>query len=253
MPPRAPPSEWTPSLLSFNAAALPALPDITDSALRAKAATHKSALPSVTSRSSFAHRVAETKSNRRLEWVGDACLHWILSWAIQKNYPKAVSGALSLAREKVTANATLSYISLAYALPEALRATSDPLSDYPVHLRQKIAADALEAHVGAVLEEALDPLRCSVLLKWAEAFATSTVFPELDNLVRQSNEKSFQVAPQSVPAKRGPEPATSEEVWRFDDEHRGKDGWTSTVWFNGRRIASGAGRKKSEAREAARV
>lgn len=96
MPPRAPPSDWTPSLLSFNAAALPALPDITDSALRAKAATHKSALPSGTSRSSFAHRVAETKSNRRLEWVGDACLHWILSWAIQKNYPKAVSGALSV-------------------------------------------------------------------------------------------------------------------------------------------------------------
>lgn len=55
-----------------------------------------------------------------------------------------------------------------------------------------------------MLEEALDPLRCSVLLKRAEAFATSTVFPELDNLVRQSNEKFFQVAPQSVPAKRGP-------------------------------------------------
>ncbi|GAA5821602.1 hypothetical protein JCM3770_005311 [Rhodotorula araucariae] len=249
---RAPP-DWAPPLVSFDVAALPPLPQITDAALRTTATTHKSVYLGGEPWDSCAHRAAEKGSNRRLEWIRDACLHWLVSWALQKNYPTAVSGALTVAREKVIANATLSHISLAYGLPDALRTGSRGSSSSSVYLGQKIAADALEAHIGAVLAESvaaksLDPLCCPVLLDWAEALVTSDVFATLDDVVDRANKTFFA---QNVPAKRPISATTTEETWRYDDKHRGPEGWTSTMWLNGHKVAVGAGRKKFEARVAA--
>ena len=114
-----------------------------DSALLQTALTHPS----------YAQEVPNTPNNQRLEFLGDAVLDLALAEILCRIYPKEREGFLSDARAALANAHTLAEISRQAGIPDYMRMASHEAAS-GARTRDNLAADALEALIGAVFKEA---------------------------------------------------------------------------------------------------
>lgn len=119
----------------------------------------------LTHSSSLADQPAAVVSNQRLEFLGDAVLHLVLTHQLFQDYPAEREGGLSRRRAALSNGAYLAGLARDLRLQEALRLGASEESAGG-RGRDSILGDALEAVIGAIyLDGGLEATR-RVVLGW---------------------------------------------------------------------------------------
>ncbi|GAA5983526.1 hypothetical protein JCM10908_000319 [Rhodotorula pacifica] len=175
-PQRPPPLEWHEPFLTFRLANLPPLPTICDPSAAAAATRHRTALARQSNgvATPREREEAELGANNRLEWAGDALLHWLVSAELLDRFPSATQGDLSILRQRIVSNRTLSHLAWQYGLGQHLQAHRGLSQGRLVVTHQKLLADAIEAHVAA----AAQPLSSFESYQAVRTFVRQLLSPE---------------------------------------------------------------------------
>jgi ribonuclease-3 len=112
-----------------------------DVAIIRQAFTHRSYL--------HEHPEAELQSNERLEFLGDAIVHFVVADELFRRYPQAQEGELTALRAALVCTPSLARIAEGLDLASYVRASRGEATLHG-RGRQSILADALEALVAAV-------------------------------------------------------------------------------------------------------
>lgn len=99
-PSSPPPSEWCEPYLVFRSDRLPPLPPVLDRTTLELALTHKSALPrdELNDLDPLVRERNELRTNRGLEWEGDALFTWLVTEELVQRFPSTNSGDLNVSR-----------------------------------------------------------------------------------------------------------------------------------------------------------
>ena len=109
------------------------------------------------------HRSYSSKNNERLEFLGDSILNYIIAEALYEKFPSANEGQLSRLRAMLVKGATLAELGREFGLGEYLLLGSGELRSGGFR-RESILADAVEALIAAIYQEAgMDVCRERVL------------------------------------------------------------------------------------------
>jgi len=98
------------------------------------------------------HRSAGSRNNERLEFLGDAALGFIIAQELFQRFPKAKEGELSRMRASLVNQTALAQLARQQALGDWLILGSGELKSGGFR-RDSILSDALEALIGAILED----------------------------------------------------------------------------------------------------
>ncbi len=98
------------------------------------------------------HRSASAQNNERLEFLGDAALGFVVAQWLWRSFPDANEHSLTLMRASLVKRPTLVAVARAIRLGEYLRLGPGERRSGGHH-RESILADALEALLGAVVED----------------------------------------------------------------------------------------------------
>ena len=110
------------------------------------------------------HRSYSGKNNERLEFLGDSILNYIIAEALYDKFPKANEGQLSRLRSSLVKGATLAELGKEFGLGDYLLLGSGELRSGGFR-RESILADAVEALIAAIYQEAgMDACRDRVLV-----------------------------------------------------------------------------------------
>lgn len=113
------------------------------------------------------HRSAGTPHNERLEFLGDGIVNLLIAEALFERWPKADEGALTRARAELVREASLATIARRLDLGAQLTMGPGEMKSGG-HRRDSILADALEALVAAIYQDAGFEACRAVVLPWFE-------------------------------------------------------------------------------------
>ena len=99
------------------------------------------------------HRSCGSRNNERLEFLGDSIVNFIIAEALFEQFPDAREGQLSRLRACMVKGATLAEIGREFDLGDCLRLGSGELKSGG-YRRESILADAVEAIIGAIYQDA---------------------------------------------------------------------------------------------------
>ncbi|HRE82000.1 MAG TPA: ribonuclease III [Opitutaceae bacterium] len=203
-----------------------------DTALLTEALTHPSYLPD---------HPEVTLSNQRLEFLGDAVLHLVLTDALFALYPLEREGALSKRRAALTKGVFLTGLARRLGIDEHLRLSAGEESTGG---RSRAAAleDALEAVIGAIYRDSdLATVRARILA-WYGPLST-----RLANVEQEENPKGR--LQEKIQPTHGNTALRYEVVATQGKDHQRI--YDVVVFLNDRAIGQGRGTSKKTAEEAA--
>ena len=99
------------------------------------------------------HRSCGSRNNERLEFLGDSIVNFVIAEALFERFPKAREGQLSRLRARMVRGVTLAELGREFELGEFLRLGSGELKSGG-YRRESILADAVEAIIGAIYQDA---------------------------------------------------------------------------------------------------
>ncbi len=117
------------------------------------------------------HRSAGSRNNERLEFLGDAALGFVIAHELFHRFPKAREGELSRMRASLVNQTTLAALARRLELGEWLILGAGELKSGGFR-RDSILSDALEAVIGAIVEDrGIEPCRHWILSLFSEHLA----------------------------------------------------------------------------------
>ncbi|SCV99459.1 LAFE_0A03642g1_1 [Lachancea fermentati] len=130
----------------------PKLPEIKNSAIRARVFIHKSMIHDKLYLSESDMIKAH---NERLEFLGDSILNTTITMILYNQFPQFNEGQLSQLRMKLISNERLKKWSFLYKFHEKLRTNLDKTYENNDFLqgKQKLYADVFEAYIGGLIED----------------------------------------------------------------------------------------------------
>ncbi|MEC8442773.1 MAG: ribonuclease III [Pseudomonadota bacterium] len=111
------------------------------------------------------HRSRSGTNNERLEFLGDSILNFVIADALFEKFPNAKEGKLSRLRARMVKGVTLASIAKDFDLGEFLLLGSGELKSGG-HRRDSILADAVEAIIGAIYQDAGLEVTRERILAW---------------------------------------------------------------------------------------
>ncbi len=188
-------------------------------------------------RRALTHPSMGREDNQRLEFLGDAVLQFIMSEKLYREHPGDREGALTHRRALLVCEAAQSPIAKELGIGEALRMDR---GEELTGGREKpsVLCDAMEAVLAAVyLDGGMDAARAVVERCW----------PPEDEVARPLQDAKG--ALQEALQKNGEETPTYEITGRSGPPHAPE--FTAVVYRQGKPLASGRGKTKKEAEQAA--
>ncbi|POY72702.1 hypothetical protein BMF94_4532 [Rhodotorula taiwanensis] len=270
----APPAEWAKPDIVFNPLRLPPLPPVADATLLEQALTHKSSLTGthVADPDPNVRERVEFDCNRRLEWAGDALFTWLVTEELFVRFPSATAGDLSILRQRLISNRTISHLAWAYGFGSALRCSHDNTRTRTGLVHQKIFADAFEAYLSAVAHAGaatatIDTLRSYIRRLLGPDCAEGLSLAAAEMRTRRLQGETEPLSPgQQVTSLKSPsagetdgsgplasapsnQPTSSDVIaWSDRTVH---NGWLSSLLVDDRVMATGHASKRVESRQRA--
>jgi ribonuclease-3 len=181
--------------------------------------------------------------NEKLEFLGDAVLELVVSEELVRTFPDWGEGQLSKSRARLVNATSLSAASIRLGLGNHLRLGRGE-EKTGGRLKPALLADAYEAVVAAIyLDGGFDAARGFVL----RSLVDGAIFAEAETLGRPDHKSALQELLQS----RGVVPGTYHIVDEIGPDH--EKTFRVEVRITGEITASGTGRTKKEAEQAAAV
>lgn len=179
--------------------------------------------------------------NQRLEFLGDAVLHLVLTEALFREYPEEREGVLSSRRSSLTKGQFLSQLARDLGIAQGLRLGRSEI-DTGGHDRASTLEDAMEAVVGAVfLDSDFDTTR-RVILGWYGSIA--------DRVARTEDDENPKGRLQELVQPEHGNNALRYEVTGIDGPNHARE-FAVTVFFLDKPVGSGRGSSKKTAEEQA--
>lgn len=188
---------------------------------------------------SWCAETPDTRSNERLEFLGDAVLGLVVTDHVYRTYPDLPEGELAKVRATVVSAAALAEVAAELDLGTAvLLGRGEDASGG--REKPSILADAMEAVIGAVyLDGGWDAARELVLGLLGDRIAAAAAGPggqDYKTRLQELAARSFEALPEYTVVDEGPDHAK-----RF----------YATVVLGGERRGDGEGRSKKQAEQAA--
>jgi ribonuclease-3 len=178
--------------------------------------------------------------NERLEFLGDAVLELIVTDYLYKKYPDRDEGELTAYRSALVNANIIGEVALELGMNDYLLLSKGEAKDVG-KARSYILANTYEAYVGAVYldqgyDYALSFITKSLLIKM-DTIIAKKLWRDAKSLVQEKSQEYFSVTPvYKVISESGPD----------HDKH-----FTVGVFFADEQIATGKGKSKQEAEQAA--
>ncbi|CEP62297.1 ribonuclease III LALA0_S05e02388g [Lachancea lanzarotensis] len=155
----------------------PKLPEIKNSAIKARVFIHKSI---INDKLYLSEHDMIKAHNERLEFLGDSILNTTITMILYNKFPHLSEGQLSKLRMKLISNERLKRWSFLYKFNEKLRTNIDKnceTSEFKQG-KQKLYADVFEAYIGGLLED--DPKHnLPRVRKWLSKLAMPVIEDEI--------------------------------------------------------------------------
>ena len=204
---------------------------ITNSDLLTEALTHRSYLN---------ENKTATAHNERLEFLGDAVLELAVSEHLFQAFPLKPEGDLTAYRASLVKTSTLSQVAHSLGLGQILRLSKgEELSGGRTN--NSLLANTFEAVIGAIY---LDSGYSTV-----KDFLATHLFPRLEDIIDKGLYKDHKSALQELVQSRGSASPEYQVIKEIGPDHDKE--FTITVAVNGQDIATGAGKSKQNAQQAA--
>ncbi|SCU90032.1 LADA_0F01398g1_1 [Lachancea dasiensis] len=155
----------------------PKLPEIKNSAIRARVFIHKSI---INDKLYLSEHDMIKAHNERLEFLGDSILNTTITMILYNKFPHLSEGQLSKLRMKLISNERLKKWSFLYKFNEKLRTNIDKSCETNEFKqgKQKLYADVFEAYIGGLLED--DPKHnLPRVRKWLSKLALPVIEEEV--------------------------------------------------------------------------
>ena len=177
----------------------------------------------------------QTRSNERLEFLGDAILEYIVSEKIYAKFPDKEEGYLTALRARLVNTVSLSEVSLKLKLGEVLLLSKGE-EDTGGRINQSLLANTVEAVIGAIyLDQGL---------KKCDAFITEQILDNLDTVSNEPLKDAKSLFQEEVQA-RGHSTPKYQVVSESGPDHNKT--FTLDVVVDGAVMGQGTGKSKSEA------
>lgn len=178
-------------------------------------------------------------SNERLEFLGDAVLGWAIADLAYRRFPETSEGGLTELRKSVVSEPALAEIAIGIGLGDFMKLGNSELMSGGVD-KPSLLSDTFEAVLAAVyLDGGPQP---------AIAFVERLVAPHLDASVGQVAQRDHKSELQYLCDRRGL-PHPDYELTKEGPSHAPV--FTADATIDGRSVASGEGRSKKSAEQAA--
>ena len=188
-------------------------------------------------RRALTHPSAGQEDNQRLEFLGDAVLQYLMSDRLYREYPREREGALSHQRALMVCEAALSQVARKLGIGEALIMDK---GEEQTGGREKpsVLCDAMEAVLAAVyLDGGMEAAREIVARCWPSPEDVERPMQDSKGLLQELLQRDGGDPPSyEITGSSGP---PHDRVFR------------AGVYYNGKLLAEGEGRKKKEAEQAA--
>ncbi|SCU91558.1 LAME_0E12970g1_1 [Lachancea meyersii CBS 8951] len=155
----------------------PKLPEIKNSAIKARVFIHKSI---INDKLYLSEHDMIKAHNERLEFLGDSILNTTITMILYNKFPHLSEGQLSKLRMKLISNERLKKWSFLYKFNEKLRTNIDKTCETSEFKqgKQKLYADVFEAYIGGLLED--DPKHnLPRVRKWLSKLALPVIEEEI--------------------------------------------------------------------------
>lgn len=174
-------------------------------------------------------------SNERLEFLGDAILEYIVSKEIYKLFPDKEEGFLTALRANLVNTVNLSQLALKLGVGKSIFLSKGE-EDGGGRSNPSILADTIEAIIGGIfLDSGVDK---------AEEFVKETILSEVEDKIAQPLKDPKSRLQEIVQAKGLPAPRY-EVISESGPDHNKQ--FTIQVVVDGKSLAQGEGKNKSEA------
>lgn len=179
-----------------------------------------------------------TRSNERLEFLGDAVLGLIISEILMEKYPEHHEGTLTKIKSHIVSETTLAAIADKLNLQNYILLGKSEFTSNN-HNKNSIVADAVEAIIGAIYKDSN--------LETAKDF----ILKHFNNFIEQSNDKNFftdykSLLQEIIQKKYKIKPAYK-TIKEEGPEH--KKIFFVKVVINGKEYGEGKGKNKKEAEQ----
>ncbi|GAA5941873.1 ribonuclease III domain-containing protein [Sporobolomyces koalae] len=283
------PADWTDPCMPFNPSALPPLPEIPHSEIARLAVRHKTVAYQyyLTSTELPPRYGATLDTYELLEGIGDAYLTSAVSRILRQLYPDLPTGPLFVSsvaprsrsrgkrereadrpgqdlRERLVRNDTISWLALHYNLPSRLE--FDAVTN--MRLKQSIAADLFEAHIGGLIEFEDRERKSTTLDEWLKGVFHEDVWTSMretkDGLkLRKVEQEVMRLEHRRLKKAKhiarwecslcDDEPQRGDQAKFLFDTLDPAKGWHAKLYVDGEFVSCGHSKFKKEAEVAAGV
>lgn len=185
--------------------------------------------------SSFAHEIASTDYNERIEYLGDAVLELISSEYIYNTYPKLTEGEMTKARAYAVCEDSLARVANKYSFSDFLHVGKCE-AKIDGRYRASILADSIEAVIGAIfLDSGIES---------AKEFILPNILPRIQEFIEEGN-RDYKTQLQERVQARGEVKIEYNIVNMLGPEH--DKVFVAEVSADGKVLGSGEGKSKKEA------
>ena len=190
-------------------------------------------------RRALTHPSVGKEDNQRLEFLGDAVLQYLMSDRLYRRHPEDREGALTHRRALLVCEASLSQIAARLGVGEALVMDRGE-EQTGGRTKPSVLCDAMEAVLAAVyLDGGMDAARAVVERCWPDEEEVSRPMQDSKGLLQEALQKNGGEAPTyRIVGESGPPHAPVFEA---------------AVYHDGVQLATGSGRTKKQAEQAAAV
>ena len=190
-------------------------------------------------RRALTHPSAGKEDNQRLEFLGDAVLQYLMSDRLYRRHPEDREGALTHRRALLVCEASLSQIAGKLGIGEALMMDRGE-EQTGGRTKPSVLCDAMEAVLAAVyLDGGMEAARAVLERCW----------PDEDQVSRPMQDSKGQL--QEVLQKNGGEAPTYRIIGESGPPHAPV--FEAAVYRDGMQLATGTGKTKKQAEQAAAV
>lgn len=176
-------------------------------------------------------------TNERLEFLGDAILEFIVSKEIYNKFPNEEEGYLTALRANLVNTKNLSQVATKLDIGNMIFLSKGE-EDGGGRLNPSLLADTVEAIIGALFIDQ------GILA--AEKFVSENILVDIDNKTKLSLKDPKSLLQEKIQAKNLPAPKY-QVVSEVGPDHNKE--FKIEVLVNGKSIASGVGKSKSEAEQ----
>lgn len=176
-------------------------------------------------------------TNERLEFLGDAILEFIVSKEIYNKFPNEEEGYLTALRANLVNTKNLSQVATKLDIGNMIFLSKGE-EDGGGRLNPSLLADTIEAIIGALfIDQGISA---------AEKFVSENILVDIDNKTKLSLKDPKSLLQEKIQAKNLPAPKY-QVVSEVGPDHNKE--FKIEVLVNGKSIASGVGKSKSEAEQ----